>query len=285
MGLFSSFLGAIGSLFGGLFGGGGGDGVISDAVSMAAIEAAYAKFNAAYEETEADWTKTNLEVSPYAQITDDRYAALLEAGYTQVPAIDLYNGEYMEKVSQLNDQVTSSLSSLKEEADSAYDEMHEDPNLADATRIDALTDEVKALKKSMHEELAPTSTEIQTFLREPTSEIKAAEIWDAKFVKAAVEHIPPHYPGFKYTTGDPMSEVMRAYRMYEETNAYQLIGFGSQEAINAMYEAYMEGQDPYAYIDRIMNLIAGDAEDGSDYNEFSDVIVPDADGFGGSFLF
>lgn len=284
MGLFGSFLGAIGSIFSGLFGG-SGDGPVSDAIDMAAVEAAYDKFNAEYEETEADWTKTNLEVSPYAQISDDRYAELIDAGYTQVPAVDLYDGEYMEKVSQLNDQVTGTLQSLKEEADSIYYDMQNDPDMADATRIDALTDEVKALKKSMHEELAPISTEIQTFLREPTSEIKAAEIWDAKFVKAAVEHIPPHYPGVKYTTGDPMSEVMRAYRMYEETNAYQLQSFGSQEAINAMYEAYMEGQDPYAYIDKIMNLIAGDAEDGSDYNVFSDVIVPDADGFGGSFLF
>lgn len=199
------------------------------------------------------------ETLPYAKEADESYLTLRYNNY-QVPAIDLYDGSYQDSLNRLKDETTSQLNGAA--------------SVEDVSRV---TDEFNS-------SLADTATQVQTYLREPTSDEEAAKLWDVKNVKAAVDHTPPHYKKGDYMDSI-MSEVMRAYRTWGETNAYGQATFGSQGLINATYEAVLAGYDAFDYMGQILDLASRSAFSEGALNKNAEIIVPNAGLFGGSFLF
>lgn len=191
------------------------------------------------------------EIMPYAIKADESYRLLLYENLRQVPAVDIYDGEYVEK-----------LESLLAKAEST-----DKPNKVDKYIIDS----------------TQVATEIQVYLNEETSSLEAAKLWDSKFVKGLHEHIPPHYKKGEYED-DVMSEVMRAFRNWSSFAQAAIDMYGSQRLINATYEAVEEGKDAMDYMSEILDLNERDKSIfGGGLHE--KIIVPNAGFFGGGFFF
>lgn len=194
------------------------------------------------------------ETMPFAIKADESYRLLIFENLRLVPAVELYDGEYVAKLE------------------------------------DILMDGERAMEhgKSMRMEfefsqLNTVATEIQTFLNEETSDLEAAKLWDSKFIKGVNDHIPPHFKGVREYEDDIMSEVMMAFRNWSSFAQATIDMYGSQRLINATYEAVEEGQDAMAYMSEILDLNQRDSEFGGGLHER--VIVPNAGFFGGGFFF
>lgn len=191
------------------------------------------------------------ETMPYAIKADESYRLLIYENLRRVPAVDLYDGEYVDRLE------------------------HEIARVEGAVKISQVE---KADSK-----LTQIATEIQTYLNEETSDIEAAKLWDSKFVKGVQDHIPPHFKGVREYEDDTMSEVMRAFRNWSSFAQSVIDMYGSQRLINATYEAVEEGKDAMDYMSEILDLNQRDSGFGGGLHER--VIVPNAGFFGGGFFF
>ena len=174
----------------------------------------------------------------------------------KVPAVELYDGNYEEKLIGL---------------------------ITEAETL--LPDSERSLMKleKIETEIKGVATQIQTYLKEPTSTLEEAKLWDSKFVKGVNEHIPPHYKKGE-NMDDTMSEVMRAFRNWSSFAQASIDLYGSQRLINATYEAVIEGEDAMEYMTEILDLNTRENSTfGGDLHE--DVIVPYAGFFGSGFFF
>jgi len=215
MGFFRNIFG----FFKGIFGGGDAVSDDEDDIKMAMWEEEFDKFETKYE-----------AIFPFGNKADESYQKLIYENLKQVPAIDLYDGDYVSRLTEI------------------YDKAYET-----APYIDDL--------HSVETELIQVATEIQTYLKEETSSYEAAKLWDSKFVKGVQEHIPPHKPKGEFERDitqaesyDTMAQVMRAYRNWASFAQAAIDLYGSQRLINATYEAVEEGQDPMEYIQEILDL-------------------------------
>ena len=196
------------------------------------------------------------ELSPYAKKADDSYMSLKYNNLEKVPAIELYDGNYEDKVIGL----ISEAESLSSDSESSL------------MKLDKIETEIKDV-----------ATQIQTYLKEPTSTLEEAKLWDSKFIKGVNEHIPPHYKKGE-NMDDVMSEVMVAFRNWSSFAQASLDLYGSQKLINATYEAVIEGEDAMEYMSEILDLnTRQNSTFGGDLHE--DVIVPYAGFFGSGFFF
>ena len=196
------------------------------------------------------------ELTPFALKADDSYLSLKYNKLDKVPAIELYDGNYQDKL----DTLIAEAESLKSDSErSLY-------------KLDKIESEIKGV-----------ATQIQTYLKEPTSTLEQAKLWDSKFVKGVNEHIPPHYKKGE-NMDDTMSEVMRAFRNWSSFAQASIDLYGSQRLINATYEAVIEGEDAMDYMSEILDLNTREnSMFGGDLHE--DVIVPYAGFFGSGFFF
>ena len=196
------------------------------------------------------------ELTPFADKADESYMSLIYNRLEKVPAVELYDGNYQEKLDEL---------------------IHEAELLTpDSQRSLSKLDKIEA-------EIKGVATQIQTYLKEPTSTLEEAKLWDSKFVKGVNEHIPPHYKKGEYMD-DTMSEVMRAFRNWASFAQASIDLYGSQRLINATYEAVIEGEDAMAYMSEILDLNTRENSTfGGDLHE--DIIVPYAGFFGSGFFF
>ena len=239
MGIFS----AIGELLGGAFSEARKG--LDDVIDISLFNSEYEKLNTMY-----------LSLVPFAEKADDSYLALKYNNLNEVPAIELYDGNYMEKL----DEIDIKASNLNPEKPSSM------------------------LKLEKYEdELTKIATQIQTYLNEPTSTLEEAKLWDSKFVKGVIDHIPPHDKKGG-NIDDTMSIVMEAFRNWASFAQASIDLYGSQRLINATYEAAEEGIDPMEYMTEILDLNTREnSMFGGDLHE--DVIVPYAGFFGGGFFF
>lgn len=239
-GLFNSLMNAVSNVF--------GNGMIDDMDDVAIVEM--------FESHLAQLSDMVTEITPFAHKADDSYLSLKYNKLDKVPAIELYDGNYQEKLVEL---------------------------MAEAEAL--LPDSEKSLAKldKIETEIKGVATQIQTYLKEPTSTLEEAKLWDSKFVKGVNEHIPPHYKKGEYMD-DTMSEVMRAFRNWSSFAQASIDLYGSQRLINATYEAVIEGEDAMAYMSEILDLNTRENSTfGGDLHE--DVIVPYAGFFGSGFFF
>lgn len=199
------------------------------------------------------------ETVPYAKMADTSYIAL-KYNNLQVPAIDLYDGQYYEQLANLIDKIQIEIESATERS------------------------ELESIEIRYKSEVVNIATQIQTYLREDTSDLEAAILWDAKNRKQIVEHIAPHAPK-EIMPDDPiMKETMEAFRKYSEIGAAGIAQYGSQNLINAVYEAVIDGNDPFTYIDRLMEIQSQSFGGVESLNENNAISVPNA-GFFGEMLF
>ena len=239
-GLFNSLMNAVSDVF--------GNGMIDDMDDVAIVEM--------FESHLAQLSSMVSEITPFALKADDSYLSLKYNKLDKVPAIELYDGNYQEKLVELMSEAESLL--------------------PDSERSLAKLDKIET-------EIKGVATQIQTYLKEPTSTLEEAKLWDSKFVKGVNEHIPPHYKKGEYMD-DVMSEVMRAFRNWSSFAQASIDLYGSQRLINATYEAVNEGQDAMEYMSEILDLNTRENEAfGGDLHE--DVIVPYAGFFGSGFFF
>lgn len=239
-GLFNSLMNAVSNVF--------GNGMIDDMDDVAIVE----MFNSHLEQLSGMVT----EITPYATKADDSYLSLIYNKLDKVPAIELYDGNYQEKLVELMTEAETLLPDSEK-------------SLA---KLDKIETEIKGV-----------ATQIQTYLKEPTSTLEEAKLWDSKFVKGVNEHIPPHYKKGE-NMDDTMSEVMRAFRNWSSFAQASIDLYGSQRLINATYEAVIEGEDAMAYMSEILDLNTRENSTfGGDLHE--DVIVPYAGFFGSGFFF
>lgn len=238
-------------LFGGLFG-----------KAFGAVFGKWGKHNAFDDATDAmedlaiqdEAMKVIAKISktmPYAIKADDSYRLLLYENLRRVPAVDLYDGSYVDRL---------------------------EAEMSRAERATKLSHVEKAESK-----LTQIATEIQTYLNEETSDLEVAKLWDSKFVKGVQDHIPPHFKGVREYEDDIMSEVMRAFRNWSSFAQSVIDMYGSQRLINATYEAVEEGKDAMDYMSEILDLNQRDSGFGGGLHER--VIVPNAGFFGGGFFF
>ena len=196
------------------------------------------------------------ELTPYATKADESYMSLIYNKLEKVPAVELYDGNYQEKLDALINEA----------------ELLEPDSKKSLSKLDKIETEIKDV-----------ATQIQTYLKEPTSTLEEAKLWDSKFVKGVNEHIPPHYKKGEYMD-DTMSEVMRAFRNWASFAQASIDLYGSQRLINATYEAVIEGDDAMAYMSEILDLNTRENSTfGGDLHE--DIIVPYAGFFGSGFFF
>ena len=239
-GLFNSLMNAVSNVF--------GNGMIDDMDDVAIVE----MFNSRLAELSGMVT----EITPFANTADDSYLSLIYNKLDKVPAIELYDGNYQEKLVELMTEAETLLPDSEK-------------SLA---KLDKIETEIKGV-----------ATQIQTYLKEPTSTLEEAKLWDSKFVKGVNEHIPPHYKKGE-NMDDTMSEVMRAFRNWSSFAQASIDLYGSQRLINATYEAVVEGEDAMAYMSEILDLNTREkATCGGDLHE--DVMVPYAGFFGSGFFF
>ena len=239
-GLFSSLMKAVSSVF--------GNGMIDSADDLATVEM--------FDSRLAQLSGMVSEITPFASKADDSYLSLIYNKLDKVPAIELYDGNYQEKLVELMTEAESLLPDSEK-------------SLA---KLDKIETEIKGV-----------ATQIQTYLKEPTSTLEEAKLWDSKFVKGVNEHIPPHYKKGEYMD-DTMSEVMRAFRNWSSFAQASIDLYGSQKLINATYEAVIEGEDAMEYMSEILDLNTRENSTfGGDLHE--DVIVPYAGFFGSGFFF
>ena len=195
------------------------------------------------------------ELSPFALKADDSYLSLKYNKLDKVPAVELYDGNYQEKL----DELIAKAESLNSDSERSL------------VKLDKIESEIKGV-----------ATQIQTYLKEPTSTLEQAKLWDSKFVKGVNEHIPPHYKKGE-NMDDTMSEVMRAFRNWSSFAQASIDLYGSQRLINATYEAVIEGEDAMDYMSEILDLNTREnSMFGGDLHE--DVIVPYAGFFSSGFF-
>ena len=196
------------------------------------------------------------KLTPYAKKADESYMSLKYNKLDQVPAVELYDGNYEDKVTELISEADSLNSA----------------NASSLTKLDKIETEIKDV-----------ATQIQTYLKEPTSTLEEAKLWDSKFIKGVNEHIPPHYKKGE-SMDDTMSDVMLAFRNWSSFAQASIDLYGSQKLINATYEAVIEGDDAMEYMSEILDLnTRKNSTFGGDLHE--DVIVPYANFFGSGFFF
>lgn len=187
----------------------------------------------------------------YATKADESYRLLLYENLRYVPAVDLYDGSYVDR---LEDELTQ---------------------LEVATKIEQV--------EKVNSKLTQIATEIQTYLNEETSDLQSAKLWDSKFVKGVKEHIPPHFKGVREYEDATMSEVMMAFRNWTSFAQSVIDMYGSQRLINATYEAVEDGKDAMSYMSEILDLNQRSSGFGGGLHER--VIVPNAGFFGDGFFF
>ena len=239
-GLFNSLMKAVSDVF--------GNGIIDGIDDVATAEM--------FDSHLAELTGMVSELTPFALKADESYMSLIYNKLDKVPAIELYDGNYQEK-----------LETLITEA-----ELLNPDSEKSLAKLDTIETKIKGV-----------ATQIQTYLKEPTSTLEEAKLWDSKFVKGVNEHIPPHYKKGEYMD-DVMSEVMRAFRNWSSFAQASIDLYGSQRLINATYEAVIEGEDAMAYMSEILDLNTRENSTfGGDLHE--DVIVPYAGFFGSGFFF
>lgn len=239
-GLFNSLMKAVSDVF--------GNGIIDDIDDVATAEM--------FDSHLAELTGMVSELTPFALKADESYMSLIYNKLEKVPAIELYDGNYQEK-----------LETLITEA-----ELLNPDSEKSLAKLDTIETKIKGV-----------ATQIQTYLKEPTSTLEEAKLWDSKFVKGVNEHIPPHYRKGE-NMDDTMSEVMRAFRNWASFAQASIDLYGSQRLINATYEAVLEGEDAMSYMTEILDLnTIENSQFGGDLHE--DVIVPYAGFFGSGFFF
>lgn len=248
-GLFDGLMSGLKSLFGG-----GGD---FDDVELQIL------WDAHQSKVDAFVAKVQ-ETIPYGETADEAYRVLLYNNLNEVPAVELYDGDYFSRLNELILRAEATMSAST-------------PQQADADLA------------AIEPELKSQATQIQTFLREETSDLEAAKLWDSKFIKGVQEHIPPHHKKGEYMD-DTMSEVMRAFRNWSSFAQSQIDMYGSQRLINATYEAVGEGRDPMEYMSEILELNALEGGNslfgfGGSLNENANISVPNAGFFGSGFFF
>lgn len=239
-GMFNSLMNFVSNIF--------GNGIVDDLDDLAIEEM--------FESRLAELSSMVTELTPYATQADESYMSLIYNKLEKVPAIELYDGNYEEK-----------LVGLISEAETL---------LPDSERSLAKLDKIET-------EIKDVATQIQTYLKEPTSTLEEAKLWDSKFIKGLNEHIPPHYKKGE-NMDDVMSEVMLAFRNWSSFAQASIDLYGSQRLINATYEAVIEGDDAMEYMSEILDLnTRANSTFGGDLHE--DVIVPYAGFFGSGFFF
>ena len=239
-GMFNSLMNFVSNIF--------GNGIVDDLDDLAIEEM--------FESRLAELSTMVTELTPYATQADESYMSLIYNKLEQVPAIELYDGNYEEK-----------LVGLISEAESL---------MPDSERSLMKLDKIET-------DIKDVATQIQTYLKEPTSTLEEAKLWDSKFIKGLNEHIPPHYKKGE-NMDDVMSEVMLAFRNWSSFAQASIDLYGSQRLINATYEAVIEGDDAMEYMSEILDLnTRANSTFGGDLHE--DVIVPYAGFFGSGFFF
>ena len=239
-GMFNSLMNFVSNIF--------GNGIVDDLDDLAIEEM--------FESRLAELSGMVTELTPYATQADESYMSLIYNKLEKVPAIELYDGNYEEK-----------LVGLIAEAESL---------MPDSERSLMKLDKIET-------EIKDVATQIQTYLKEPTSTLEEAKLWDSKFIKGVNEHIPPHYKKGE-NMDDVMSEVMLAFRNWSSFAQASIDLYGSQRLINATYEAVIEGEDAMEYMSEILDLNTRENSTfGGDLHE--DIIVPYAGFFGSGFFF
>ena len=239
-GMFNSLMNFVSNIF--------GNGIVDDLDDLAIEEM--------FESRLAELSGMVSELTPYATQADESYMSLIYNKLDKVPAIELYDGNYEEK-----------LVGLIAEAESL---------MPDSERSLMKLDKIET-------EIKDVATQIQTYLKEPTSTLEEAKLWDSKFIKGINDHIPPHYKKGE-NMDDVMSEVMMAFRNWSSFAQASIDLYGSQRLINATYEAVIEGDDAMEYMSEILDLnTRANSTFGGDLHE--DVIVPYAGFFGSGFFF
>lgn len=225
-----------------------GNGMVDDLDDVAIVEM--------FDSRLAELSGMVSELTPFADKADESYMSLIYNRLEKVPAVELYDGNYQEKLDALINEA----------------ELLEPDSKRSLSKLDKIEAEIKGV-----------ATQIQTYLKEPTSTLEEAKLWDSKFVKGVNEHIPPHYKKGEYMD-DTMSEVMRAFRNWSSFAQASIDLYGSQRLINATYEAVIEGEDAMAYMSEILDLNTRENSTfGGDLHE--DIIVPYAGFFGSGFFF
>ena len=239
-GIFKALMNEVSNVF--------GNGMIDDLDDVAIVEM--------FDSRLAELYGMVSELTPFADKADESYMSLIYNRLEKVPAVELYDGNYQEKLDALINEA----------------ELLEPDSKRSLSKLDKIEAEIKGV-----------ATQIQTYLKEPTSTLEEAKLWDSKFVKGVNEHIPPHYKKGEYMD-DTMSEVMRAFRNWSSFAQASIDLYGSQRLINATYEAVIEGEDAMAYMSEILDLNTRENSTfGGDLHE--DVIVPYAGFFGSGFFF
>ena len=239
-GIFKSLMNEVSNVF--------GNGMIDDLDDVAIVEM--------FDSRLAELSGMVSELTPFADKADESYMSLIYNRLEKVPAVELYDGNYQEKLDELINEA----------------ELLEPDSKRSLSKLDKIEAEIKGV-----------ATQIQTYLKEPTSTLEEAKLWDSKFVKGVNEHIPPHYKKGEYMD-DTMSEVMRAFRNWASFAQASIDLYGSQRLINATYEAVIEGEDAMAYMSEILDLNTRENSTfGGDLHE--DIIVPYAGFFGSGFFF
>ena len=239
-GIFKALMNEVSNVF--------GNGMVDDLDDVAIVEM--------FDSRLAELSGMVSELTPFADKADESYMSLIYNRLEKVPAVELYDGNYQEKLVELMTEAESLLPDSEK-------------SLA---KLDKIETEIKGV-----------ATQIQTYLKEPTSTLEEAKLWDSKFVKGVNEHIPPHYKKGEYMD-DTMSEVMRAFRNWSSFAQASIDLYGSQKLINATYEAVIEGEDAMEYMSEILDLNTRENSTfGGDLHE--DVIVPYAGFFGSGFFF
>ena len=239
-GIFSALMNEVSNVF--------GNGMVDDLDDVAIVEM--------FDSRLAELSGMVSELTPFADKADESYMSLIYNRLEKVPAVELYDGNYQEKLDELINEA----------------ELLEPDSKRSLSKLDKIEAEIKGV-----------ATQIQTYLKEPTSTLEEAKLWDSKFVKGVNEHIPPHYKKGEYMD-DTMSEVMRAFRNWASFAQASIDLYGSQRLINATYEAVIEGEDAMAYMSEILDLNTRENSTfGGDLHE--DIIVPYAGFFGSGFFF
>lgn len=239
-GIFKALMGEVSNVF--------GNGMVDDLDDVAIVEM--------FDSRLAELSGMVSELTPFADKADESYMSLIYNRLEKVPAVELYDGNYQEKLDALINEA----------------ELLEPDSKRSLSKLDKIEVEIKDV-----------ATQIQTYLKEPTSTLEEAKLWDSKFIKGVNEHIPPHYKKGEYMD-DTMSEVMRAFRNWSSFAQASIDLYGSQRLINATYEAVIEGEDAMAYMSEILDLNTRENSTfGGDLHE--DIIVPYAGFFGSGFFF
>lgn len=277
MGFFSSFVRAATRFF---RGGGIGGAVenISDSINLEEVQMQLSKYQELQARISEDFS--------YAEMADESYRALRYNKLDLVPAVGMYDPKGSDYFSQLNEMELKTSTYIAElEAKLAEAEMAMEVQGASFHFNNTMWE---TRREKLETELKNAATEIQTYLREETSDLEAAILWDSKFVKGVNEHIPPHLRKGEGTDAI-MRDVMEAFRNWSSFAQSQIDLYGSQNLINAVYEAVEDGEDAMGYMSQILDINSRANQSimfgGGELNENAGIQVPNAGFFGGGFFF